>query len=131
MHCTDALLALLLALKNTSQNQGNKHYYARSTSLEKLSQTLPWRRSTSYKLQISGQTATQSSYSQTVLGVEMAVFGIYFGGKWASGRWAQFWFSLGIAMDMTFLELFPVIVALTLYNKCLQNSKMFFILTVC
>lgn len=75
MHCTDALLALLLALKNTSQNQGNKHYYARSTSLEKLSQTLPWRRSTSYKLQISGQTATQSSYSQTVLGVEMAVLG--------------------------------------------------------
>lgn len=58
-------------------------------------------------------------------------FGIYFGGKWASGRWAQFWFSLGIAIDMTFLELFPVIVALTLYNKCLQNSKMFFILTVC
>lgn len=129
MHCTDALLALLLALKNTSQNQGNKHYHARSTSLEKLSQTLPWRHSTSYKLQISGQQHNPVIHKQ-YWGVNGG-FGIYFGGKWASGRWAQFWFSLGIAMDMTFLELFPVIVALTLYNKCLQNSKMFFILTVC
>lgn len=60
------------------------------------------------------------------IGVVNAVFGIYFGRKWTSGRRPQFWFSLGIAMELTFLEPFPVIVALTLYDKYLQNSKMLF-----
>lgn len=81
MHCTDALLALLLALKNTSQNQGNKHYYARSTSLEKLSQTLPWRHSTSYKLQISGQQHNPVIHKQ------------YWGWKWRF--WDLFWWQVG------------------------------------
>ncbi|XP_062599327.1 uncharacterized protein LOC134260800 [Saccostrea cucullata] len=59
-------------------------------------------------------------------GGERGGFGIYFGGKWAGGQWPQHWGSVGILRDMTFLELFPVLVALTLYNKDLQNTRLLF-----
>lgn len=48
-------------------------------------------------------------------------FWIYFGGKLALGRWPECCFSLGIIREMTFLELVPGLVALTLYNQYLQN----------
>ncbi|XP_062568785.1 uncharacterized protein LOC134230935 [Saccostrea cucullata] len=57
---------------------------------------------------------------------EWGGFGIYFGGKWAGGQWPQHWGSEGTLRDMTFLELFPALVALTLYNKYLQNTRLLF-----
>lgn len=57
-------------------------------------------------------------------GFEYGGVEVSFDGKWASDR--QSWFTLGITRNMTFLELFPVLVALTLYNSNLQNSKLLF-----
>lgn len=53
-------------------------------------------------------------------------FGIYFGGRWAHGSWPPAWFELGITRDMTFLELFPVSVAITLWCHRFQNSQLLF-----
>jgi hypothetical protein len=39
-------------------------------------------------------------------------FGIYFQGKWAQKGWPKDWEKMGILKDITFLELFPVVVAL-------------------
>ena len=40
-------------------------------------------------------------------------FGIYYNGKWSHGRWPASWAHL--TTDMTLLEFFPVVVALTLF----------------
>ena len=57
-------------------------------------------------------------------GGEKGGFGVYFNGKWAWGVWPTHWSTLGITRDMTFLELFPVIVALTLWHQHFQNTKL-------
>ena len=53
-------------------------------------------------------------------------FGIYFGGKWAHGRWPTSWAACEILKDMTFLELFPVLVAVTIWGHLLANTKILF-----
>jgi hypothetical protein len=39
-------------------------------------------------------------------------FGIYFQGKWAQKCWPKLWEDMDILKDISFLELFPVVVAL-------------------
>ena len=39
-------------------------------------------------------------------------FGIVFNNKWTHGKWSAHWVENAILRDMTFLELFPVVVAL-------------------
>lgn len=48
-------------------------------------------------------------------GGEAGGFGIFFAGKWAYAHWPSYWFAQGITRDMTFLELFPVQIALELW----------------
>jgi hypothetical protein len=43
-------------------------------------------------------------------------FGIYFQGKWAQKCWPKEWEEMGILKDITFLELFPVVVALCIWG---------------
>jgi hypothetical protein len=50
-------------------------------------------------------------------------FGIYFQGKWAQKGWPKDWIKMGILKDITFLELFPVVVALCIWGEQLKNKK--------
>lgn len=51
---------------------------------------------------------------------------IYFEGKWAHGFWPIPWAEQGFIRDMTFLEPFPVVVALILRQSQFANSKLLF-----
>lgn len=53
-------------------------------------------------------------------------FGIYFAGSWAHSRWPLAWTRSHIIRDMTFLELFPVYVALCLWPKSLADKRILF-----
>ena len=53
-------------------------------------------------------------------------FSIYVGGKWAQGCWPPDWREKGILWDITFLELFPVVVALKLWGHHMDNKKLLF-----
>lgn len=53
-------------------------------------------------------------------------FGIFFHNKWAFGRWPHQWVKLGRLQDMTYLELFPVVVALHVWGPLLANKKILF-----
>ena len=44
-------------------------------------------------------------------GVKEKGFGVYFNGKWAQASWLQSWIQTGIMTGITFLELFPIVVA--------------------
>ena len=50
-------------------------------------------------------------------GGQNRVFGIYFQGKWAQKCWPKLWEEMGILKDITFLELFPVVVALCIWGN--------------
>lgn len=56
----------------------------------------------------------------------MGVFGIYFGGRWAYGTWPHSWFLHGLTRDMTLLEIFPVLVTITIWHQSLQNTRILF-----
>ena len=53
-------------------------------------------------------------------------FGIFFQGKWACAAWPDSWFVKNIASDITVLELFPILVAITLWGAILVNRKVLF-----
>jgi hypothetical protein len=50
-------------------------------------------------------------------------FGIYFQGKWAQGCWPKEWANNGILADITFLELFPVVISVHIWGIHLKNKK--------
>lgn len=52
--------------------------------------------------------------------------GIYFQGKFAHGRWPSEWAENGILTDITFLELFPVFIAVCIWGAILRNKKIMF-----
>ena len=47
-------------------------------------------------------------------GGENRGFGIFFQGKWAQACWPEHWLETGILSDITFLELFPIVVAVNI-----------------
>ncbi|XP_041347370.1 uncharacterized protein LOC121367333 [Gigantopelta aegis] len=53
-------------------------------------------------------------------------FGVYFRGHWAYGSWPTEWWKMGLLRNITFLELFPVVVAVTIWGNRLQNKKLLF-----
>jgi len=50
-------------------------------------------------------------------------FGIIFGTKWAQGRWPESWKH----KDISFLELFPIVVGVILWGQDLKNQKILFL----
>lgn len=53
-------------------------------------------------------------------------FGIYFQGKWAQSCWPKDWVENGTLKDITFLELFPVVVSIYIWGSFLKNKKIIF-----
>jgi hypothetical protein len=53
-------------------------------------------------------------------------FGIYFQGKWAQSCWPKHWIENGTLRDITFLELFPVVVSIYIWGSNLRNKKLVF-----
>ena len=56
----------------------------------------------------------------------MGGFETFYQDKWAFGRWHQHWSDLGRLSDMTFLELFPVVVAISVWGPLLANKRILF-----
>ena len=50
------------------------------------------------------------------------VFGIFYQDKWTFRRWPHHWSDLGRLSDMTILELFPVVVAISVWGPLLANK---------
>ncbi|KAM4809779.1 LOW QUALITY PROTEIN: uncharacterized protein WCC33_017801 [Rhinophrynus dorsalis] len=48
-------------------------------------------------------------------------FGAYFEGSWCAQQWPPHWAHNGLTRNMTFLELFPIVVALELWWQKLRN----------
>ena len=59
-------------------------------------------------------------------GGEKGGFGIFFSGQWAYGKWPDNWVAEGLTRDMTLLELFPVVVTLTIWSDKLRNQWVHF-----
>lgn len=53
-------------------------------------------------------------------------FGIYFGGAWAQSCFPSKWEKEGILKDITFLEFFPLVVAIEIWGHRLINKKLLF-----
>lgn len=78
---------------------------------------------------ISSPTLTSDSYLQLYTdsaGGTKGGFGIYFAGSWAHASWPHSWSLSDIVRDMTFLELFPVYVAIVLWSPQLANKRILF-----
>lgn len=52
-------------------------------------------------------------------------FGAYFEDRWSVGKWPTHWHNMGITRDITFLELFPIVVAFFLWGQYLVNKRIF------
>jgi len=50
-------------------------------------------------------------------------FGIYFRGQWCNAKWPDTWHQNGLTKDITFLELFPILVTLFIWENQLRNKK--------
>ncbi|XP_029466048.1 uncharacterized protein LOC115095888 isoform X2 [Rhinatrema bivittatum] len=50
-------------------------------------------------------------------------FGVYFQGNWCAERWPEEWRDEGLIKNINFLELFPIVVALSIWGKKLVNKK--------
>lgn len=53
-------------------------------------------------------------------------FGIFYRGRWCQEKWPDSWHALGFTSDITFLELFPIVVAIFIWGKELINKKIKF-----
>ncbi|XP_054843457.1 uncharacterized protein LOC129335043 [Eublepharis macularius] len=53
-------------------------------------------------------------------------FGVYFRGHWCAEQWPAEWAGQGLTRDLTFLEFFPILVAVCLWGKDLANHSVHF-----
>lgn len=51
-------------------------------------------------------------------------FGVYFKGHWCQGRWPEEWHTRGFTSNITAMELFPILVAITIWGEQLRNKKL-------
>ena len=65
---------------------------------------------------------TQYNSTQIVLEAQKVVSG-YFSGEMGFGRWPKHWSDLGRLGDLTYLELFPLVVAISVWGPLLANKR--------
>lgn len=53
-------------------------------------------------------------------------FGAYLAGKWTCCKWPQSWVFQGLTDDITFLEMFPLLVSVHIWGEDLKNKKIIF-----
>jgi hypothetical protein len=66
---------------------------------------------------------TNESISVVKVSRDGLVFRCLVGLQWAQKCWPKLWEEMGILKDITFLELFPVVVALCIWGEQLKNEK--------
>ena len=64
-------------------------------------------------------------FSDSAGGVGLG-FGIYFQGEWCNAKWPDLWHQTGLTKDITLLELFPIVVALFIWEEKFRNKKIKF-----
>ena len=53
-------------------------------------------------------------------------FGIYYQGQWTNELWADPWLETPLRRNISFLELFPIVVALCLWGNSFANKNVIF-----
>ncbi|XP_053106618.1 uncharacterized protein LOC128325152 isoform X1 [Hemicordylus capensis] len=53
-------------------------------------------------------------------------FGVYFRGRWCAERWPAAWVASGVIRDLTFLEFFPIVVAIHLWADLFRDRAVRF-----
>nr|XP_028594215.1 uncharacterized protein LOC114601207 [Podarcis muralis] len=53
-------------------------------------------------------------------------FGMFFRGHWCAQPWPSSWHAAGITRDLTFLEFFPILVAIRIWGTLFSNSRVCF-----
>nr|XP_034972425.1 uncharacterized protein LOC118085646 [Zootoca vivipara] len=53
-------------------------------------------------------------------------FGVYFRGHWCAQPWPASWHAAGVTRDLTFLEFFPILVALRIWGSHLKDTRVCF-----
>lgn len=54
-------------------------------------------------------------------------FGVVFRGHWCTELWLEDWFAKGITRELTFLELFPILVAVRLWGRDMEKPHYIFL----
>ncbi|OCT55200.1 hypothetical protein XELAEV_18003897mg [Xenopus laevis] len=52
--------------------------------------------------------------------------GAFFKGLWCAERWPSSWLKSDLIRNLTFLELFPILVSIVLWGNELRNSRVIF-----
>ena len=53
-------------------------------------------------------------------------FGVVYGNRWCTQHWPASWEGEGLLCDLTFLELFPIIVAVYIWHNLFTNKRVLF-----
>ncbi|KAM4808264.1 adhesion G-protein coupled receptor V1 [Rhinophrynus dorsalis] len=53
-------------------------------------------------------------------------FGAIFGSDWCSGLWPEVWVKVGLTRNILFLELFPIVVAVSLWGERMRDCRIVF-----
>ncbi|XP_054835512.1 uncharacterized protein LOC129329840 [Eublepharis macularius] len=53
-------------------------------------------------------------------------FGVFFRGWWCAQPWPPSWASAGVLRDLTFLEFFPILVAVSIWGDLLRDKRVVF-----
>ena len=53
-------------------------------------------------------------------------FGVFYNNLWCAQRWPPDWEASGLLRDLTFLELFPILVAVYIWRELFTNKKVLF-----
>ncbi|XP_053105446.1 uncharacterized protein LOC128324664 isoform X1 [Hemicordylus capensis] len=53
-------------------------------------------------------------------------FGLFFRGRWCASRWPPAWIEMGVTRDMTFLEFFPIVVAVHIWARDFEDRAVQF-----
>ena len=57
-------------------------------------------------------------------------FGVYLNGSWVQACWLEEWEQKGLLTDITFLELFPVVVALAVWGTACETRNYYSMLII-
>lgn len=101
-------------------NQSYKKHQSRSQNLAGVFEIVQWH--ICNFISNYGYITTQINFLLIVRVDKWVLLCIYFEGKWGHGFWPIPWAEQGIIRDMTFLEPFPLVVALILRQRQFANS---------
>ncbi|XP_066431505.1 uncharacterized protein [Eleutherodactylus coqui] len=75
---------------------------------------------------IMGEVSSNVDWELYTDAAGSAGFGAYFQGRWCAGEWPEQWKQEGLVRNLVLLELFPIVVAITLWGNHFRDRKVRF-----